>query len=204
MSLELLGPPQVVTLQELGVDKLENYGQSLDEHPVDTGRMWRVIERVTELFRWNDLKKDGRALGLAAHRSFLSYIAMVVSVVRNPAGKIVVDEAWVVVDAGTAIKPDRARSQMEGSIMFGMSAALYGIITMKGGKTQQPNFRDYKLVRIREAPWKINIELIPSEGPPGGIGEPGTPPMAPSFANAIFALTGQRIRELPPAQALEV
>jgi isoquinoline 1-oxidoreductase beta subunit len=204
MRLELLGPPRVATLQELGVEKLENYGQSLDEHPVDTGRMRRVIERVTELSRWNDRKKDGRALGLAAHRSFLSYIAVVVSVVRNPSGKISVDEAWVVVDAGTIINPDRAVSQMEGSIIFGMSAAMYGGITMKRGRTEQSNFRDYRLVRIGEAPRKIHVDLIPSEGPPGGIGEPGTPPVAPAIANAIFALTGQRIRELPLARALQM
>ncbi|HYH98555.1 xanthine dehydrogenase family protein molybdopterin-binding subunit [Hyalangium sp.] len=204
VRLELIGPPRVATLKELGIEKLENYGMSVEEHPVDAGRLRRVVERVTELSRWSDRKKDGRALGLAAHRSFLTYVAVVVSVVRNPSGKIAVDEAWVVVDAGTVINPDRVRSQMEGSVIFGMSIAMHGAITMKGGVPQQSNFHDYRLVRIREAPRKIHVDIVASEGAPGGIGEPGVPPVAPAIANAIFALTGQRIRELPLSRTLQV
>ena len=207
MLLEVLGPPRTVSLQELGVPKLENYGQPLDEHPVDTGRMRRVIERVTELSRWADRKKDGRALGLAAHRSFLSYVAAVASVVKDPNGKLRVDEAWIVVDAGTVINPDRVRAQMEGSIIFGMSLALHGEVTMKGGAVEQSNFRDFKLVRINETPRNIHVDIIESDGRPGGIGEPGVPPVAPAIANAVFALTGTRVRELPIArtfQALQV
>jgi isoquinoline 1-oxidoreductase beta subunit len=204
MRLELLGPPRVVTLAELGVEQVANYGATLEAHPIDTGRMRRVVERVTELARWSDRKKEGRALGLAAHRSFLSYVAVVVSVVRAPGGKLSVDEAWVVVDAGTVINPDRVRSQMEGSVIFGMSAALHGAITMKGGVVQQSNFRDFRLVRIAQAPRKIHVDIISSDGAPGGIGEPGVPPVAPAIANAVFALTGTRVRELPLARALEL
>lgn len=204
VRLELLGPPRVVTLKELGVEKLSNYGATLEQHPIDTGRMRRVVERVTELARWGDRKKDGRALGLAAHRSFLTYVAAVVSVVRQPNGKLAVDEAWVVVDAGTVVNVDRVRSQMEGSVIFGMSAALHGAITMKGGVTQQSNFRDFKLVRIGQAPRKIHVDIIQSEGAPGGIGEPGLPPIAPAIANAVFALTGQRVRELPLERVFQV
>ncbi|MBZ4420101.1 molybdopterin cofactor-binding domain-containing protein [Myxococcus sp. RHSTA-1-4] len=200
MLLEVLGPPRVVSLEELGVPKLENYGRSLDEHPIDTGRMRRVIERVTALSRWDDRKKDGRALGLAAHRSFLSYVAVVASVVKDLEGKLRVDEAWIVVDAGTVINTDRVRSQMEGSIIFGMSLALYGEISMKGGAVEQSNFRDFKLVRIGEAPRKLHVDIIESDGRPGGIGEPGVPPVAPAIANAVFALTGTRVRELPIAR----
>lgn len=204
VRLELIGPPRVATLKELGIEKLANYGQPVEQHPVDAGRLRGVVERVTELARWKDRKQEGRALGLAAHRSFLSYVGVVVSAVRKPDGRIGVDEAWVVVDAGTVINPDRVRAQMEGSIIFGMSIAMYGAITMKGGVPQQSSFHNYKLVRIGEAPRKIHVEIIQSEGAPGGIGEPGVPPVAPAIANAIFALTGQRIRELPLSRSILV
>jgi isoquinoline 1-oxidoreductase beta subunit len=195
--LEVIGPPRIVTPAELGVRKLPNYDQSLDEHPIDTGRLRRVIERVTELSRWKSRSQEGRSLGLAAHRSFLTYAAVVLSVVRGPAGRPVVDEAWIVADAGTIVNRERVCAQMEGAIIFGMSIGLYGAITMKGGATEQKNFHDYRLVRIAEAPRAIHVELIPSTAPPGGVGESGVPPVAPALANAVFALTGERIRELP-------
>ena len=129
---------------------------------------------------------------------------MVASAVRNPDGKVAIDEAWIVVDAGTVINPDRVRAQMEGSIIFGMSIALYGAITMKGGAVEQSNFRDFRLTRIGEAPRKIHVDIVSSDAPPGGIGEPGVPPVAPAIANAVFALTGTRVRELPIARTLKV
>ncbi|TMB14221.1 MAG: xanthine dehydrogenase family protein molybdopterin-binding subunit [Deltaproteobacteria bacterium] len=193
--LELFGPPRLVTLQELGVDKLRNYGASLDKHPIDTGRLRRVIERVASMARWSD--RSGRALGLAAHRSFLTYVAVVVSVKKNALGKIAVDEAWLAADAGTVVNLERARAQMEGALIFGMSHAFYGGATMKAGVTEQSNFDTYRLVRMPEAPRALHVELVESDGPPGGIGEPGVPPVAPAIANAIFVLTGQRIRTLP-------
>lgn len=204
VQLEVHGPARLVSLAELGVESLKNYGQPLDKHPVDAGRLRGVIERVTQLSGWSDRKTNGRALGLAAHRSFLSYTAVVVSAVRNASGKIAIDEAWVVVDAGTVINPDRVRAQMEGSVIFGMSIALYGAITMKGGATEQSNFRDFRLVRMAEAPRRIHVNIVSSDAPPGGIGEPGVPPVAPAIANAVFALTGTRVRELPLARTLQV
>jgi len=204
VMLEVLGPPRVATLKELGTETLRNYGASLDTHPVDVARLRHVIERVTQLSGWSTRKKDGRALGLAAHRSFVSYAAVVASVLRDAAGKLRVDEAWIVLDAGTLINPDRVRAQMEGSVIFGMSLALYGAITLKGGAVQQSNFRDVRLVRMGEAPRKIHVELVQSDAAPGGVGEPGVPPVAPAIANAVFALTGTRVRELPLARALQV
>jgi isoquinoline 1-oxidoreductase beta subunit len=121
----------------------------------------------------------------------------VVSVVRNGAGQIAVDEAWLAADAGTVVNPERARSQMEGAVIFGMSHTFHGGATMKRGVTQQSSFHDYRLVRIGEAPRRIHVDIAASDGPPGGIGEPGVPPVAPAIANAVFALTGRRIRELP-------
>ena len=142
MWLELIGPPRTMSLAELGIEKLPNYGEPLDKHPVDAGRLRDVIERVTRRRGLARAADDGRALGLAAHRSFLSYTAVVASVVKRPNGSIAVDEVWVAFDAGTVINTDRVRAQMEGAVIFGMSLALYGGITMKGGAIEQANFRD--------------------------------------------------------------
>jgi isoquinoline 1-oxidoreductase beta subunit len=100
-------------------------------------------------------------------------------------------------DAGTVVNRERARSQMEGALIFGMSHTFHGGATMKRGVTQQSTFGDYRLVRIGEAPRRIHVHIADSDGPPGGIGEPGVPPVAPAIANAVYVLTGQRIRQLP-------
>lgn len=203
--LEIIGPPRRMSLAQLGVEKLPNYGQPLDKHPVDAGRLRDVIERVTSLARWDERKRDGRFLGLAAHRSFLSYTGLVVSLVKAPNGRLAVDEAWVAFDGGTLVNVDRVRAQMEGAVIFGMSLALYGGITMKDGAVQQDNFRGGgRIVRMNEAPRRIHVELVQSGAAPGGVGEPGVPPVAPAIANAVFAMTGKRIRELPLIQAMNV
>ncbi len=200
--ISILGKPRkITTTQELGVTQLGNYGAPLAEHPIDVGRFHRVIERVTTAARWDAAKREGRALGLAAHRSFLSYIAVVAEVSQGPRGELRVDEAWIAADAGTVINVDRVRAQLEGAFIFGMSIALSGAITMKGGATVQRNFKDYPIVRMPAAPRKINIDLVPSDGPPGGVGEPGVPPVAPAIMNAWFALTNQRVRDLPLVRA---
>lgn len=203
--LEVFGPPRrIATPAELGVKELRNYGGSLAEYPVDVGRLRGVVERVTEASRWSQREREGRTLGLAAHRSFHSYVAVVASVVKGPSGKLVVDEAWVTIDAGKVINPDRVRAQMEGSVIFGMSLAFHGAITMRQGATVQSNFNDYRLVRIGDAPRAIHVDITPSREPCGGAGEPGVPPVAPAIANAVFALTGRRVRELPLSNAFEV
>jgi isoquinoline 1-oxidoreductase beta subunit len=203
--LELLGPARQMSLADLGVAKLPNYGQPLEKHPVDAGRLRNVIERVTRAARWDDRRKDGRSLGLAAHRSFLSYTAAVVSLVKRPNGSIAVDEVWVSFDAGTIVNSDRVRAQLEGSVVFGMSLAFYGGITMKNGAIEQDNFRGGgRIVRIGEAPRRTSVDLVESRAAPGGVGEPGVPPVAPAIANALFALTGTRIRELPISKTMAI
>lgn len=202
--LELIGPARVVGLAELGIDALANYGESLDRHPVDAGRLRAVIERVTDLAKWDTRKRDGRYLGLAAHRSFVSYTAVVVSVVPDRTRKVRIDEAWISMDAGTVINHDRVHAQLEGGLIMGISNALFGGITMKQGRVEQSNFNDARIARIRDVPRRIHTDLIASDHPPCGVGEPSVPPVGAAVANAVFTLTGERIRELPIARALGV
>jgi len=203
--LELLGPARTMSLADLGVKQLRNYGQPLEQHPVDAGRLRHVIERVTRASDWDNHKARGRTFGLAAHRSFLSYTAVVASVAKREDGKLAIDEIWLAFDAGTVVNMDRVRSQMEGAIIFGMSLALYGGITMKDGVIEQDNFRGGgRILRIAEAPRRVHIEIVESDAAPGGVGEPGVPPVAPAIANAVFALTGTRVRELPLHKSVPV
>ncbi|MEZ4364971.1 MAG: molybdopterin cofactor-binding domain-containing protein [Kofleriaceae bacterium] len=195
MLLDVLGPAREVSLAELGIAALPNYGASLDVHPVDAGRLRRVIERVTVAAGWDG--RGARALGLAAHRSFLTYVAVVAEVIADPRGKPVVDQVWIACDAGRVINPDRVKSQLEGAVTFAMSLALHGEITVDDGAITQTNFRDYPLARIAETPRAVHVDVIASDHAPGGVGEPGVPPVTPAIANAIFALTGERLRALP-------
>lgn len=195
--LDLVGPARKLALADLGVTELSNYGQPLAEHPVDAGRLRHVVERVTDASNWAARSGDGRAFGLAAHRSFLAYVATVVALKRDASGRVRVDEAWVTLDAGTVINLDRARSQMEGAVIFGTTIALFGGPTFKRGRAVQSNFHDLRITRIAEAPRAIHVEVVKSDLPPSGIGEPGVPPVAPAIANAYFALTGKRVRTLP-------
>jgi isoquinoline 1-oxidoreductase beta subunit len=200
---DILGPPRVVSLAELGVASLPNYGQPLSQHPIDVARHRRVLERAAELSHWSSRGHDERALGIAVHRSFLTYVAVVVAVKQSAAG-LRVDEAWIVADPGTTVNIDRVGAQFEGAVVFGLSLALFGEITMKDGATVQSNFRDFRLLRIGQTPRAIHVDVIESDGPSGGVGEPGVPPVAPALTNAIFALTGTRIRALPVAKTLRI
>lgn len=199
--LEVIGPARTLTAADAGVADIPNYGHSLIEHPIDVGRLRTVIERVTRAAGWDAARKGGRAVGLAAHRSFVTYVAVVAAVSRGARGRIRVDEVWVAADAGKVVNADRVRAQMEGAVIFGMTIALHGEITVKDGAVEQTNFRDHKIVRLGEAPRAIHVELIDSGAAPGGAGEPGVPPVAPAITNAVFALTGTRVRTLPLSKA---
>ena len=195
--LDVLGPDRMIDFKAEGTD-IGNYGKPLDEYPWETDRMRRVIEVVAEESGWASRKPEkGRALGFAAHRSFLTYVAVVADVRVSEKGKITISRVDVALDAGRVIHPDIVRAQFEGAAVFGASLALMGEISVKSGQVQQSNFNDYPVARIKDAPFETRVHIVESDGPPTGVGEPGVPPIAPAICNAIFAITGKRIRRLP-------
>jgi isoquinoline 1-oxidoreductase beta subunit len=173
-------------------------GRLAEKYPLMTGRLSRVIEIAAERSGWAKKKPaKGRALGIAAHYSFLTYVAAVVEVEVDERGKIRIPRVDVAIDAGTVINPDRVRAQFEGAAVFGASIALMGEITAAGGAIRQSNFHDYPVARINEAPLETHVHIVSNQEPPAGVGEPGVPVISPAICNAIFAATGKRIRELP-------
>jgi isoquinoline 1-oxidoreductase subunit beta len=159
-----------------------------------------VLDRVAKEADWDLPMHSGRGRGIALHESFGSVVAQVAEVSVLPDDTIQLDRVICVVDCGRVINPDTTVAQIEGAIVFGLSAALYGDVTLKDGAVEQGNFPDYDMVRLKNMP-KIEVHLAPSGRPIGGIGEVGTPPLAPALANAIFNATGKRIRELPLSKA---
>ena len=193
--LELIGPARTIDFK--GVD-YPNYGASLKTYPWETGRLRRVTEMVAEKAGWGKRKLGkGSGLGIAAHRSFLTYVASVVEVEVNDHGEIKIPRVDTVVDAGLVVNPEITRAQFEGAAVFGTSVAKTGEITATKGAINQNNFSDYPIARINEAPYQTNVYLVDSSAPPAGVGEPGVPPFVPAFCNAIYAAMGKRIRELP-------
>jgi isoquinoline 1-oxidoreductase beta subunit len=188
-------------LDVLGQSRKVDVGQRgpmAEKFPLDTGRLRRVIELAAERSDWAKKKPaKGRALGVAAHWSFLSYVAAVVEVEVGLGGKIRIPRVDIAADVGRVINPDRVKSQFEGASVFGAGIALMGEITAAGGAIQQSNFHNYLVARINEAPIETRVHLIESDAPPAGVGEPGVPPMLPAICNAVFAATGKRIRDLP-------
>jgi isoquinoline 1-oxidoreductase beta subunit len=194
--LRLAGPSRKVNPVDDGVE-YSNYGQSLDVHPIDTARYKAVVEKVSAMAGWGRALPDGHGLGIAVHRSFLSTVGTVAEVRVDAKGKVHVEELWLVIDAGLVVNPDRVIAQMEGAGIFGMSLALHGEITAKDGVIEQGNYDTYPVIRMSEAPKAINVHIMDVDAPPGGVGEPGVPPVAPAIVNAYFAATGKRVRELP-------
>jgi isoquinoline 1-oxidoreductase subunit beta len=155
-----------------------------------------VLETVAAKAGWGSPLAPGKGRGIALHESFRSIVAQVAEVEVAADGRLSVARVVCAVDCGTAINPDTITAQMESGIIFGLSAALYGEITIGKGRVQQTNFPNYDMVRLAQAP-VMEVHIVESAAPLGGIGEPGTPPIAPAVANAIFAATGKRVRRLP-------
>ncbi|WP_411818575.1 molybdopterin cofactor-binding domain-containing protein [Hyphococcus sp. DH-69] len=196
--LELIGEDREIDIANEGLEvDYSNYGQLYDEYPIDTARLKNVVNIAADKIGWRSDLPQGHGMGIAAHRSFLSYVATAIEVKVSDDGRIDIPNVWVACDCGIAVNPESVRAQMEGGSIFALSNMLESAITAKNGRVEQSNFHDYKLLRIHNAPRQVNVALVESTEAPGGVGEPGTPPFAPALANAIFAATGKRIRELP-------
>ncbi len=163
----------------------------LTDHP----RHRSVLDAVADASEWDTAPPGGRARGISVVESFGSFVAEVAEVSVDQ-GRPRVHKVWCAVDCGVVVNPAIVRAQMESGIMYGLTAALYGRVSIAGGRVAESNFHDYAMLRMNEAP-EVEVVLAPSGDPPGGVGEPGLPPLAPAVTNALFALTGQRIRELP-------
>ena len=159
-------------------------------------RMLAVLNLVAEKGGWGKPLAPGRGRGIATHFSFDTYVAQVVEASVEKDGTVRVHRVVCAVDCGRTINPDIVKAQMEGGIVFGLTAALKTEITLENGRVQQHNFYDYPMLRMFESP-EIEVHIVPSEQSPTGVGEPSVPPVAPALTNAIFAVTGKRIRRLP-------
>ncbi|CAG8872550.1 xanthine dehydrogenase family protein molybdopterin-binding subunit [Pseudomonas fluorescens] len=174
-----------------GKDPVEYRRTLLKDHPRHLG----VLNLAVEKANWKAPLPDGHALGVAVHESFGSYVAQVAEVSQDNLA-IRVHRVVCAVDCGIAVNPQSIAAQMESCITFGLSFALHSKLTLKDGQVVQSNYHDYQVLRLNEMPL-VEVHIVPSSDKPGGIGEAGVPPTAPAVANAVFALTGQRLRELP-------
>ncbi|MET0540248.1 MAG: xanthine dehydrogenase family protein molybdopterin-binding subunit [Variovorax sp.] len=197
LLLELLGPDRLIDPTK--ISDPWNHGESPERYPINVGRLRKVIERATQEAKWGRKMGNGQGLGLAAHYSFVTYVAAVVEVSVDSTGNLVIPRIDVAVDCGPTVNPDRVRSQIEGACVMGLSQAVVSEITFKNGRVEQDNFHQFEVVRMNMAPKKIVVHIMPSayEVPLGGVGEPGVPVVAPALMNAIAAATGKRIRQLP-------
>src|SRR5882672_50192 len=199
--LQLLRPDRIVPRADLPKE-FPNYGADYEQYPIDTARFRRMLTLASEKAGWGKQKPgNGYGIGVAMHRSFLTYVATVVQVQVDGAGQVQVKRVDTALDAGTVVNPEMARQQFEGAAAMGTSIAFYGEITATNGVIDQSNFDTFQMARMNNAPRETNVYIVPSDAPPAGIGEPGLPPFAPALCNAIFAATGKRIRELPLTKA---
>jgi isoquinoline 1-oxidoreductase beta subunit len=175
-----------------GQDPYRYRRQLLSKHP----RTLKVLETAAGKGGWGRPLPKGQGRGIAVHESFGSFVAQVAEVSLDARGAVKVHRVVCAIDCGRIVNPDTIKAQMESGITFGLSAALYGAITLKNGRVEQGNFHDYPLVSMETMP-EVEVYIIDSIEPPGGVGEPGVPPIAPAVANALFAVTGARVRSLP-------
>jgi isoquinoline 1-oxidoreductase beta subunit len=175
-----------------GKDPFEFRRALLGKHP----RHKRVLETVAEKAGWGNPLPEGRGRGIAVHESFESFVAHVAEVSVSEEGKLRVHRIVAAIDCGPVVNPATIHAQLEGGAVFGLTAALYSEISFENGRVKQGNFHDYPMLRMHEMP-VVETHIVPSEEKMGGVGEPGVPGVAPAVANAIFAVTGKRLRSLP-------
>lgn len=204
MLLEVIGPARKIDPAAADMKELWNYGEPYEEFPNDTGRLRHVVELAAEKANWGRQLPRGEGMGIAVHRSFVTYVATVVRVRIAEDGTIHVPEVHTAVDCGFCINPERVQSQMEGAAVMGMTLALDSAITFEKGRVVQSNYHDYPVVRITAYPERVHTHIVPHPFSvhATGVGEPGLPPFAPALANAIFAASGKRLRDMPFGQKL--
>ena len=176
----------------VGKDPYQYRRELLTAHPRHLG----VLDAAAKLADWGKPLPAGHGRGIAVHASFKSFVAEVAEVSLDAKGKVQVHRVCCAVDCGNIVNPDTIAAQMESGITFGLSAALYGEITLKNGRVEQSNFDSYPLVMLDAMP-EVQVRIVKSNEKPGGVGETGVPPIAPAVANALFAATGARVRSLP-------
>ncbi|WP_199456413.1 MULTISPECIES: xanthine dehydrogenase family protein molybdopterin-binding subunit [unclassified Marinobacter] len=176
---------------ELGEDPIAFRRARLQNQP----RHLKVLDRVAEMSRWNSTSASGRAKGVAVFQSFGTFVAQVVEA-SIEGSEIKVHKVWCAVDCGQVVNPSVVSDQIKGGILFGLSAALWGEITLADGKVQQSNFHDYPVMAMHNLP-DVELDIVDSNEAPTGVGEPGVPPVIPALGNALFRLTGVRQRRLP-------
>ena len=166
------------------------------EHLKHNARRLAVLERVAEMANWGQPLVPGASQGVALALHGASVLAQIAEVSVDSAGDVTVHTVYCALDCGRVLNPDIVAAQIEGAVIFGLTAALYGEITIDHGRVQQYNFHDYPLVTMKDTPL-VKTTIIESDARPSGVGEIGVPPIAPAVTNAIFAATGNRIRQLP-------
>ena len=204
MMLELIGSDRVIDPGTQNFpDNFWDYGEIYDVYPIDTGRLKNTLRLAAEKGGWGREMPAGEGLGLAVHRSFVTYVASCVHV-KVVDGMITVPEVHTAVDCGYAANPERIRSQIEGAAVQGMTLALHSAVTFENGAAVQSNFHDYQMVRSNNFPEKVHTHIVehPFSVHAAGVGEPGVPPFAPALGNALFHATGKRIRDIPMGESI--
>ncbi|MEM8976532.1 MAG: molybdopterin cofactor-binding domain-containing protein [Pseudomonadota bacterium] len=199
MWLELIGSARTIDPKAEGYPKnWWNYGEPHDEFPIETGRLTNVLNLAADGIKYGRKLPKGEGIGLAVHRSFVSYVAAAAHV-RIIDGKLTVPEIHLAIDCGFAANPERIESQMQGAAVMGMTVALHSSITFENGAVTQSNYNDYDVVRSDNYPRNVVTHIVPNtfDVHSTGVGEPGVPPVPPAIANALFEATGQRERALP-------
>lgn len=202
--LELIGEPTELDLSKDGVEDYWNYGDSLDDWPILTGRLSNVLRKAREVSGYGKELPERHGLGLACHRSFHSYVAAAVRVAVRDDGSFTIPQVDMVIDCGRYVNPDRVKSQIEGAAVYGNTVARHGLITTTEGEVDQSNFHNYPISRMNDSPLNVRVHIVEDyvDHKPCGVGEPGVPPFTPALVNALYDATGVRIRELPIDETL--
>ena len=195
----LIGESDNMDLAADGVEEYWNYGDPIEKWPIMPNRLTNTLRIAAAKAGYGKALPPGHGIGVAAHRSFHAYVATAVHVAVRDDGTLHIVQVDTAYDAGRYVNPDGIRKQVEGAAIYGHTIAMHGQITTTDGAVDQSNFHDYPITRISDAPLNVRVHIVEDfvDRPPNGVGEPGVPPYAPALANAIFAATGKRIRNLP-------